>query len=164
VGYARMSMDSVATEAGVARATVYRRYRDKADLVTAAIADNAGGQVPTTPTDHPRDDLVTFLRAFDERFDERFVEVIATLVASRDQRAGLELHRGRVIEPRGRYMAGLLRRAQSLGQLDAELDVDLAVQMLAGSIFTRRLSGTPSRPGWAERAVDLVFDGSRPRP
>ena len=41
VGYARVSMESVAIEAGVARATIYRRYRDKADLITAAIAANS---------------------------------------------------------------------------------------------------------------------------
>ena len=37
-GYARLSMESVASEAGVSRATIYRRFKDKADLVTAAIA------------------------------------------------------------------------------------------------------------------------------
>src|SRR5512142_3120012 len=37
-GYDRLTMDAVAREAGVARTTVYRRYRDKADLVSAAIA------------------------------------------------------------------------------------------------------------------------------
>src|SRR5947209_17687102 len=37
LGYDRLTMDAVAREAGVARTTVYRRYRDKADLVSAAI-------------------------------------------------------------------------------------------------------------------------------
>ena len=44
-GYSRLSMESVASEAGVARATVYRRFKDKADLVTAAIAGYAGSGV-----------------------------------------------------------------------------------------------------------------------
>ena len=46
-------MESVACEAGVARATVYRRYRDKADLITAAIAGNSTShrsiEPPTIP-------------------------------------------------------------------------------------------------------------------
>ena len=41
VGYGKVTMESVACEAGVARATIYRRYRDKADLITAAIAGNS---------------------------------------------------------------------------------------------------------------------------
>src|SRR5213080_33094 len=36
-GYERMTIDGVAKQAGVARTTVYRRYRDKAELVSAAI-------------------------------------------------------------------------------------------------------------------------------
>ncbi len=44
MGYARVSMESIASEAGVARATVYRRFKDKADLITTAIADNPGGR------------------------------------------------------------------------------------------------------------------------
>ena len=47
LGYANVSMESVATEAGVARATIYRRYRDKADLITAAIAANISAQLAT---------------------------------------------------------------------------------------------------------------------
>ena len=37
MGYDRLTMDAVASRAGVARTTVYRRYRDKAELVSAAI-------------------------------------------------------------------------------------------------------------------------------
>src|SRR5436190_17580502 len=36
-GYDRLTMDAVASLAGVARTTIYRRYRDKAELVSAAI-------------------------------------------------------------------------------------------------------------------------------
>ena len=53
VGYARLSMESVASEAGVARATVYRRFKDKADLVTAAIAASRRGRVRPGPVRQP---------------------------------------------------------------------------------------------------------------
>ena len=36
-GYAGVSMESVAKEAGVARATIYRRHHDKADLILSLI-------------------------------------------------------------------------------------------------------------------------------
>jgi AcrR family transcriptional regulator len=157
LGYARMSMESIAGEAGVARATVYRRFKDKADLVTAAIADNPGGHFPDRPSDDPRADLVVYLEAFDERFGESCVEVVGTLLGSRDERDALELHRQRVVEPRTGYMRTLLVRAQELGQLSADTDVDLAVQLLSGSVLARRVSGVSSPPNWAPRALDMIW-------
>ncbi len=86
LGYTRMSMESIASEAGVARATVYRRFRDKADVITAAIADNPGGRIPDEPSDDPRAELIVFLEGFDGRFGESCVEVIGTLLGSARRR------------------------------------------------------------------------------
>ena len=62
-GYDRTSIESVAAEAQVTRATVYRRYPTKADMVTAAVCTMAG---PDEPCDCPdlRTTLVELLRAF----------------------------------------------------------------------------------------------------
>jgi AcrR family transcriptional regulator len=162
LGYARVSMESIASEAGVARATVYRRFKDKADLITAAIAGNPGGRFPDQPTEDPRADLIEYLEAFDERFGESCVEVIGTLLGSREEGDALALHRQRVVEPRTAYVRSLLVRAQELGELPADTDVDLAVEMLTGSVLSRRFSGTPSPPDWAPRAVAMIW--RRPGP
>jgi hypothetical protein len=69
-GYGNVTMESVAVEAGVARATIYRRYRDKADLVTAAIATNSTGHLVEGPSDDPRRDLVAYLDSFEQRYAE----------------------------------------------------------------------------------------------
>jgi AcrR family transcriptional regulator len=168
LGYARLSMESVASEAGVARATVYRRFKDKADLITAAIAGNPGGRFPGEPSDDPRADLVAYLEAFDERFAESCIEVVGTLLGSRQERAALTLHRRRVVEPRMAYVRTLLVRARELGEIGADTDVDLVVQMLTGSVLARRVSGASSPPHWARRAVDMIWrcpqSDARPSP
>jgi AcrR family transcriptional regulator len=161
LGYARMSMESIAGEAGVARATVYRRFKDKADLITAAIADNPGGHLPEAPSDDPRADLIAFLEAFDKRFGESCVEVVGTMLGAPEERDALELHRRRVVAPRTAYARALVVRAQDLGEVSLDLDADLAVQMLTGSVLARRVSGSPSPPDWARRAVDVIWGQRR---
>ena len=159
LGYAKTSMESVASEAGVARATVYRRYRDKADLITAAIAGNSSSHLVPGPAVDPRADLVSYLSEFDERFAEGCLEVVGTLIGAREDPWSLALHRERVVGPRLGYARSLLEQARRLGQLRADADIDLALQMLAGSVFARRVAGTTSVPGWAERAVDTIWTG-----
>jgi AcrR family transcriptional regulator len=162
VGYAHMSIESVASEAGVSRATVYRRYHDKADLVTTAIAQNGGGIFPARPSVDPRADLVKFLRDFDERFGEHCIEILGSLLGARQDARALTLHRQRVIAPRMEYARGLLERARELGDIGAEGDIELALEMLAGSVFARRVSGVHSPTDWAERAVAMVWRGLAP--
>lgn len=162
-GYTRITMERVAAEAGVSRATVYRRYHDKADLVTAAIAADID-EPPTRPSNDPRRDLVRFLEAFDARFASQCLAVISTFLGGDEDPHGIDLHRERVIAPRAAYARGLLARAQELGQLDPEADVDLALQMLVGAVFARRVNGLPSDRVWARRAVDTVWRGMAPPP
>ncbi|MGH9030377.1 MAG: TetR/AcrR family transcriptional regulator [Acidimicrobiales bacterium] len=163
VGYGRLSMESVASEAGVARATVYRRFKDKADLVTAAIALHAGPGSTTDPSGDPRADLERFLVEFDDRFNRSCIEVLGGLLADREDPRALALHRQRVIAPRKAYARSLLERARELGELDRDADVDLALDMLVGAVIARAVSGDESRERWAERALDSVWRGMGPR-
>jgi AcrR family transcriptional regulator len=158
VGYAAMSMESVASDAGVARATVYRRYRGKADLVTSAIAEHAA-EIAPGPSDDPKGDLIGFLADFDDRFATSGMGVLGSLLADRENRAALELHRQRVIAPRLSYVRRLLEQAQAHGDLRPDANLDLAIQMLGGSVYLRRVAGVASEPDWAERAVDTIWQG-----
>ena len=66
-GYSRMSIARVADEAGVGRPAIYRRYRDKSELVAAVIADKTS-RVPPVDTGSTRDDLVAHLEFARRRF------------------------------------------------------------------------------------------------
>src|SRR5438874_13423297 len=50
VGYGALTMDAVASEAGVGKATIYRRWRTKQELVVDTISDlnRAGSAAPDT--------------------------------------------------------------------------------------------------------------------
>lgn len=157
VGYANMSMESVAAEARVSRATIYRRYQDKADLITSAIAIAA--QPPTTSGD-PLGDLVSFLEEFDSRIAEICLEVVGCLLGSRADPSAMARHRDRVIGPRMGAVVGLVVRAKEAGLFGERADPDLLAEMLMGAIFARRIIGLPAEKGWALRAVGTACTGA----
>lgn len=157
LGYSRMSMESVAAEAGVARATVYRRFQDKADLVTSALASRLD---PPALANSPLEKLVSFLDQFDARIAEHCLEVIGCLLAAREAPEAMALHRSRVVQPRVRSTRELLEDARLCGLLRPDADLDLVLQMLVGAVFARRLAGLPHEPGWARRAVAQACRGA----
>jgi AcrR family transcriptional regulator len=159
LGYGRMTVERVAAEAGVSRASVYRRFRDKADLVTAAIAQANTTRDGQPAAGDPRAALVAFLEEFDRRFAESCLEVIGSLVGAREDPTALAMHRERVVAPRRAYARSLLESAQAGGELAADADLDVALHMLAGSVLFRRVSGERAAPGWARRAVDAIWAG-----
>jgi AcrR family transcriptional regulator len=157
LGYGRMSMESVAAEAGVARATVYRRFQDKADLVTSALASRLD---PPTRAEGPLERLVVFLDQFDARIAEHCLEVIGCLLAAREEPQAMDLHRARVVHPRVRSTRTLLEEARDAGLLREDADLDLVLQMLVGAVFARRVAGLPHERGWARRAVAEACRGA----
>lgn len=177
VGYANLSMESVAAEAGVSRATIYRRYSDKADLVTSAIAgelstpsatsapsarptaNDAATEAATSGRGDPLADLVTFLAEFDARIAESCLEIIGSLLGTRADPSAMALHRERVIGPRKAAVVALVVRAMDDGLLREDADPILLTEMLVGAVFARRISGMPAERGWARRAVETICAG-----
>ncbi|WP_091244343.1 TetR/AcrR family transcriptional regulator [Klenkia soli] len=63
VGYNALTMDAVAAEAGVGKATIYRRWRTKSDLVVDTIAEMNREETPTPDTGALDEDLRVLLRS-----------------------------------------------------------------------------------------------------
>src|SRR5262245_25853189 len=61
VGYAGLSVEAVASDAGVAKTTIYRRYPTKRDLAIAALSQEAPFLAPP-PELHGRDAIEAFVR------------------------------------------------------------------------------------------------------
>jgi AcrR family transcriptional regulator len=163
VGYRQLSVEGVAVEAGVAKTTVYRRYRNKADLATDALASRMSVVDRAAPSDDPRRDLVVFLREFEASLGEVGVGVISSLLGEGGDSEFLELHRQRTIRPCQHESRRLLQRAQALDLIRPDADLDLVMEMLIGSFVTRHLAGRAAPAEWAESAVATLWEGLRIR-
>jgi AcrR family transcriptional regulator len=154
VGYARLTMDGVAREAGVARTTLYRRYRDKADLVSAAI-DTLRPQLGVRDSGDARQDLVAHLDSARRHFD---MSLAGTLLMeeAHDPRL-LELFRERMVLPRREVVRRVLEAGTERGQIRRDLDVERVLDLFFGALFFAVLSEGKPRPGWAEETVDALW-------
>lgn len=156
-GYRDLSMEQVALEAGVAKATVYRRYRNKADLASAALAVVSAARYADPLPDGTRAALVEHLRRFESGIATVGLGALGSLLDEHDTEV-LELHRERTIRRGQGRMRAVLERATERGELRPDADLEIAIEMLVGSYFARRMSGREA-PDWAESAVDALLRG-----
>jgi AcrR family transcriptional regulator len=164
VGIPGMSMDAVAARACVSKATIYRRWDSKEDLVIDVI----GGLVTAadaTSTGEIRTDLLQVLGRFGAFVSELKAGSIFARLAGEVQ-AGSDLgkhYADAVILPRRAVIAGLIEAARERGELRRDLDVELAVDMLVGPVIVRSLMAAIRTGGQGkdEELVDALLDGWR---
>jgi AcrR family transcriptional regulator len=155
-GYARMSIARVAEEARVGRPAIYRRYRDKSELVAAVLASKAA-QAPPIDTGSTRGDLIAHLEFARRRFS---VELAGTMmVEGRNHPELLEGFRSGMLHPRVAEIVAALERGKERGEVRADLDTEVAVQALMGAFMYHRIAEGRPKEGWAEHVVDQLWTG-----
>jgi AcrR family transcriptional regulator len=162
-GVAAVRMDDVAERAGVGKATIYRRYRSKDELVTDAVGSIVSTiEIPDSGS--TRTDLLILMRQAVELFSSSFARLMPTLVDEMSRNAELaEVARDRFLTGRRAALSTVFDRGIERGDLDAGLDVELALDILAGPLFYRLLiTGGPVDDRLAEGVVELVLRGFAP--
>ena len=163
-GVNELRMDDVADRAGVGKATIYRRYRSKNALISAAVATLVN-EIEIPDTGSTRDDLLALMH--------QAVELYTGPLAPRLMPSLLEeAHRNPELATTVRtdFLAGrraalsvVLDRGIRRGDLRRGLDVELALDVLGGAIFYRLLvTGGPIDHGLAEGIVELILRGFAP--
>ncbi|MAM84743.1 MAG: TetR family transcriptional regulator [Acidobacteria bacterium] len=159
-GYARMSMDAVASEAGVTKPTVYRRWSSKADLATAALAE-LQEDGPTPSTGSASSDLRTVLTTLQETlYQTNGMAIIGAVLVEQSHTPDLiTFFRKRIVRPRRMKLRQVLEEAEKRGELRPKADIDAAVNMLIGSFYAYYLTSEKMPQAWARRIVDTVWKG-----
>jgi AcrR family transcriptional regulator len=159
-GYARMSVDRVAAEAGVSKAAIYLRYRGKADLATAALAHLRETGEPALTGDL-RTDLVAELRRLRRNAERvRAMPLVGTcLMEEQHTPELLPLFRERTLRPRRARLRGMLEAARQRGDIAPGADLEPTIDLFMGAYQSRYLSGEGFPRGWEEGVVDALLRG-----
>jgi AcrR family transcriptional regulator len=156
-----LRMDDVAARAGVGKATIYRRYRSKEELVAAAVAGLVS-EITVPDTGSTRADLLALMqRAVDVYRRSIEAAVMPSLVEAMSRDAELaRTVQERVLAPRRAALRGVLDRGVARGDLRSDLDLELALDTLGGPLFYRLLvTGGPIDKRLAVGVVDLIMKG-----
>jgi AcrR family transcriptional regulator len=154
LGYARMSLESVAAGAGTSVPSLRRRYRNKADLAAAVIGSLRVEEPPAsaaTPRAHALAILENFLgnlRAIPA------LAILGSLLAEEERHPELlQLFKTRIVEPR----RALLRQALAAGDLPDSADLDALTSMLIGSFYGRYVTIAGIPDDWPDRVLSAIW-------
>lgn len=168
-GFAQMTVEAVAARAGVGKATIYRRWSSKAELVAEAIGCFSGKELHPVDTGSVRDDLVELGRqAFHTKEAGEVTTIMLRLLTERARHPDLQdAFMRRVVEPRRRVVAEVLERGIARGELRADLDVELLTDVLSGVISYRIMVSAGHHAlesDTLERVIDMFLEGVAARP
>ena len=164
VGYGQLTIEGVAARAGVGKATVYRWWPSKAALAIEAMSRGLDGRSPAETGDLRQDLLAAVRRAIHLLARSPEGAIIPALAADmmRDQALAKQF-REQILLPRRSVVTGIVRRAVDRGELPANLDIGLLMDVYAGAVFYRVVvSGAPVNEHLAEQLVGLLLDGKKP--
>ncbi|WP_269856804.1 TetR/AcrR family transcriptional regulator [Streptomyces sp. RPT161] len=159
-GYVRLSMEAVAKRAKVGKSALYRRWPSKQDMVIAVLSEFSVPLADVPDAGSLREDLLATLRAVHDWLTHpRLATILPDLTAEAGRNPALaEAIRTAIGEPRRALGTVTLRRAVERGELPADLDLELALDLLAAPVYWRlHVRHATLEPGYFERLVDHVI-------
>ncbi|GAB3456521.1 TetR/AcrR family transcriptional regulator [Actinophytocola sediminis] len=168
VGYTKLSIEGIATAAGVGKQTIYRWWPSKGSLLFDAFLTLAGdGEAAALPdTGDLAADLKLVLRAtVDELNDPRYDQPMRALHTEIVHNPALAAdYLDRLDGPMRELKKQRLLAARRAGQLAEDIDLEVAVDLLFGPVLNRWLQRTGPLTGeYVDQLVDTVLHGLRPR-
>lgn len=164
-GFPDLSIEAIAADADVGKATVYRWWPNKAALVADAFSSSADQELRFPNTGSVRSDLAIQAKHLVRILRGRRGRIVAALVGGGQSDPELiEAFRDRFMLPRRQEAYETLRRGISRGELPADMDMDLALDSLYGAIYMRFLiRQTGLTEEFIDEVVGLVMDGAAHR-
>jgi AcrR family transcriptional regulator len=159
LGYESLSVEAVAALAGVSKATIYRRYPSKSDLVMAACAAVSEQTREAADTGSLRGDLKIIVgnvcRMLTTTVNGR---LLPHMVVEAARNPELAAAKRRFVAQRRQVCLQALDRAVDRGEISADFDASAVADLVAGPLFYRHLvSGEPLSPAFQRAHVDNVM-------
>ena len=139
IGISAMSMDELARRAGVSKATIYRRWASKEELVLDALASSSR-PFDDVDTGSLRGDLEAYLGELADRMTEgRTSDILPHLVGAAAHDEAVRDALDDFIQHRRKPLRSIVTRGVERGELGADTDVEVVLDAVLGAFVYRRL-------------------------
>ena len=159
VGYERATIEAIALKAGVSKATIYRRWKNKQEVIASAISHHVFSQNPCIDTGNLRDDLVELLLAKVKTLKGPDGAVIASIMSA----AKMDPELGKAIpytirDGENHPHELIIERAIARGEISPDANLELLAE-ITPAIMTYRIfmSQQPVNRKFIELLVDDVL-------
>jgi AcrR family transcriptional regulator len=159
VGYDAMSIESVAVRAKSSKATIYRRWPGKAELVADAMRRRTEPALEDLPdTGSLRGDVLMLVQRMFASIEGADGGLICGLaVAVRTDPEFGRLLAAHTHEHKLRTVAALVARAEARGEIAPGADAKLLLEVAPGVALFHQMSGEPLDGAFAEHLVDRIL-------
>jgi AcrR family transcriptional regulator len=139
-GFHELTMESVAARAGVGKATIYRWWPNKAELVIAAFVSAVEEELRFPSSGPVLESIHEQMKRWAFIFRSPLGQIVATVIgAGQSEPEILEAFRAHWVEPRRIEARRLLRLAIRNSEIRADLDPDRVLDLLYGPLYLRLL-------------------------
>jgi AcrR family transcriptional regulator len=159
-GFEGVCVEAVAARAGVGKATIYRRWPNKEELLLAAFG-SLKSPYPEAKGVSVRDDLLAMVQVMcADKSDPRKARRYALLLGEGDKYPRLMArYKETVVQPRRDAMRAVIRHGIETGELRPDTDVEIAMLTLTGVIMAHEKDAGRLDDEFATRLVDGLLLG-----
>lgn len=161
IGFDCLTVEGIATRAGVGKTTIYRRWPNKASIVLDAFFEEVSSQTSFPDTGNVREDIRRQMRQFINELNGPLGCKLSLLLANGQfDEEMAEAFRIRWIQPRRDEAQQVIQRGIVRGEIRQEIDPDVLVDALYGPVYFRLLAEhAPLTESFADKLVELVMSG-----
>jgi AcrR family transcriptional regulator len=160
-GLQGISFEAIAARAGVGKTTIYRHWRSKEQLVADAL-EQLKPHCEMPDTGDLRRDVHTFIEhavAIDETVTRQILALVISSVEHNPE--FLDIYWSNCVAPRRAAIVERLEQAKARGEIRADVDADLAMDLVAGAVLYRLLLKSPPEAfgAYIRRAFETLWHG-----
>jgi AcrR family transcriptional regulator len=157
-----LTVEGVASRSGVAKTTIYRRWRDKEELALAILVERTAEISPPPDVGDTRKELLTFLKTAKQVIRPGGVaQGLASDIATQPHLG--RIYRERIVDLRRSELKTVIDRGIARGDFRADIDLWVAHELLIGPLYYRLLfSGAPLNTKHDNQLVDALLRAFAP--